>query len=131
MRRKSPGFAGQSLIEFALIIPLFIFIVLFIFDIGRAVYYYNVLYNAVREGARFAAVGAPLTNETGIQNVVVDKAFGMDLTTSDVDVNWLDGFVTISADYDYAPITPIISGLLPGNVLDMSVDASMKMEFEP
>lgn len=47
---------GQSLIEFALIFPLLMFLVMGLFDIGRAVFYYSVLNTAVREGTRFAIV---------------------------------------------------------------------------
>jgi len=52
-KRKLPG---QSLIEFALLLPLFLFIVMALFEIGRAVLYYSVLNNAVREGTRTAIV---------------------------------------------------------------------------
>lgn len=48
--------AGQSLIEFALLIPLMFLLVLGLFDIGRAIFYYAVMNNAAREGSRFAVV---------------------------------------------------------------------------
>lgn len=47
---------GQTLIEFAFILPLLLVLVMALFDIGRAVFYYAVLNNAVREGTRFAIV---------------------------------------------------------------------------
>ena len=54
MNKKSTK--GQSLVEFALILPLFMLIVLGIFDFGRAIYAYSALHNAAREGARYGAV---------------------------------------------------------------------------
>ena len=48
--------SGQTLVEFALILPLFLFLVMALFEIGRAVFYFAVLNNAVREGTRFAIV---------------------------------------------------------------------------
>ena len=54
MTRKE--LSSQSLIEFALIFPLFFFLVMGLFDIGRAIFYYSVLNNAAREGTRFAIV---------------------------------------------------------------------------
>ena len=48
--------SGQSLVEFALTLPLLLVMVMGLFDIGRAVFYYAVLNTAVREGSRFAVV---------------------------------------------------------------------------
>jgi hypothetical protein len=47
---------GQSLTEFALVGPLFIFLLLTTIEFARAVYYLQVLDNAAREGARYAIV---------------------------------------------------------------------------
>ncbi len=48
--------AGQGLMEFALVLPLIMFIVTGAVDMGRAVFAYNTLANAARHGARVAAV---------------------------------------------------------------------------
>jgi len=42
--------------EFALIFPLLLLLVMGLFDIGRAVFHYATLNTAVREGTRFAIV---------------------------------------------------------------------------
>lgn len=47
---------GQALVEFALVFPIAIILLLGVFDIGRAVFLYNGLTNAAREGARLAIV---------------------------------------------------------------------------
>lgn len=47
---------GQSLVEFALILPVFVLILVGIFDVGRAIYAYNTVNNAARQGARLAIV---------------------------------------------------------------------------
>jgi Flp pilus assembly protein TadG len=47
---------GQALMEFALVIPIFLLLVVALFDLGRAVFAYNTLTNAAREGARMAIV---------------------------------------------------------------------------
>lgn len=47
---------GQALVEFALIVPLFILVIVGIFEGGRAIYTYNALSNAVREALREAIV---------------------------------------------------------------------------
>jgi Flp pilus assembly protein TadG len=48
--------AGQSLVEFALLLPILLVILLGIFDFGRAIYAYNAVSNAAREGGRTAIV---------------------------------------------------------------------------
>src|SRR6186997_3699952 len=53
---------GQALVEFALVIPLFLLMLVALFDLGRAVFSYNTLTNAAREGARLAIVNQDLTS---------------------------------------------------------------------
>jgi Flp pilus assembly protein TadG len=55
-RVRRGGSAGQGLMEFALVLPLIMFIVTGAVDMGRAVFAYNTLANAARHGARVAAV---------------------------------------------------------------------------
>ncbi len=52
---------GQALVEFALVFPLLIFMLLGLVDLGRAVYAFSALSNAAREGARVAAVNQIVT----------------------------------------------------------------------
>ena len=49
---------GQSLIEFALILPMMLVVMFMITEFGRALYTYNVLNTAARAGARAAVVSA-------------------------------------------------------------------------
>jgi Flp pilus assembly protein TadG len=60
---------GQSMIEFALVLPIFLLIVFGLFDIGRIVFLKVELENAVREGARTGRVLDPF-NQTTVQNRV-------------------------------------------------------------
>jgi Flp pilus assembly protein TadG len=52
----SKGQAGQGLTEFALVFPIIVLLIMGVFDMGRAVYAYNALTNAAREGARVGSV---------------------------------------------------------------------------
>lgn len=49
---------GQSLVEFALVLPIFLLLLFGVVDAGRFVYMNSVLSQAAREGARLAAVEA-------------------------------------------------------------------------
>jgi Flp pilus assembly protein TadG len=55
---KSRRQEGQALVEFALIIPIFLLVVVGLFDAGRLVYTNSALSQAAREGARLAATEA-------------------------------------------------------------------------
>lgn len=55
-RRSRERGRGQALLEFALVAPIFFFILFAILEFGRAVYVTQVLNNAAREGARYAIV---------------------------------------------------------------------------
>jgi TadE-like protein len=47
---------GQSLVEFALVLPIFLVILIGVVDVGRAVWANNAVANAAREAARYAIV---------------------------------------------------------------------------
>jgi hypothetical protein len=55
--------AGQALVEFSLVLPFFLLLLIGIFDFGRIVWARNALENAAREAARYAIVhgGTELT----------------------------------------------------------------------
>ena len=62
-KRAKPGFTpkgrserGQSLVEFALVLPIFLVLVLGIIDFGLGLKSWITITNAAREGARYAAV---------------------------------------------------------------------------
>lgn len=60
-RRKAQE--SQALIEFALVSPVLLLLIFGIIDLGRAVFYYDTLNHAAREGAR-AAISASSTLPT-------------------------------------------------------------------
>jgi Flp pilus assembly protein TadG len=55
--RRHPS-RGQSLVEFALVLPVFLLMLFGLFDGARYVFVSNAISNAAREGARTAAVEA-------------------------------------------------------------------------
>lgn len=57
-RHGRPVSRGQALVEFALILPLFIMILVGIIVLGMIVFFNQQLTNAAREGARFAAISS-------------------------------------------------------------------------
>ncbi|MHB8440126.1 MAG: TadE/TadG family type IV pilus assembly protein [Acidimicrobiales bacterium] len=63
--QRSPKSAGQTLVEFALVIPVFLLILFGLIDMGRTVFLYNSVSQAAREGVRLAAVQAAWIGKSG------------------------------------------------------------------
>jgi hypothetical protein len=72
------GQRSQALIEFALISPVLLLLLFGIVDIGRAVFYYDTIAHAAREGAR-SAVRAPnrLPTNTDVLTSVTAQLIGI------------------------------------------------------
>lgn len=83
MRQAAPrhGQSSQALIEFALISPVLLLLLFGTIDIGRAVFYYDTLNHAAREGAR-AAVQAqtPLPTNADVLTAVRRQLIGAQVT---------------------------------------------------
>lgn len=81
MRSRLPKFAGQesqALIEFALISPVLLLLLFGIIDIGRAVFYYDTLGHAAREGARSAVQASNrLPTDADVLSTVTSQLVGI------------------------------------------------------
>jgi Flp pilus assembly protein TadG len=73
LRRHS----GQSMVEFAVLAPIFFLLLLGTIDLGRAVYIYNTISDAAREGTRAAIpFDTPLPNNAAVIAAVQSKLGG-------------------------------------------------------
>jgi Flp pilus assembly protein TadG len=75
---------GQGLVEFALILPLFVLIVIGVFDLGRAFFASITITNAAREGARYGTLHA--TDPQGVCNATLSEAASSGIVLSYNDV---------------------------------------------
>lgn len=129
---------GQSLVEFALVVPLFLLLLFGLFDLGRGVFAYNAIQNAAREAVRLAIVDQ---NEDAITTEAQQHAIGLGLNDSNVGLSFLQpGTMTapcltpvaisceveILINYRFTPATPIIGNLI-GNI-DMSAASRQPVE---
>lgn len=129
------------MLEFALVLPLIILVIVMFIEIGRVVYYYTALNNAVREGARygivhrFASSGERLAQ---IQDRVTKFAIWMALQSDDVTVfcdqdttdedNPCDEYVTVAAGVEVVPITPFLTRILgTGTTYGLHAESTMQM----
>lgn len=114
---------GQTLVEFALILPLFILVLMGIFDLGRAVYAFNTITNASREGVRLAVVDQ---NVNGIKAEAAEKSVSLGVSPGDVQVEFrtadlvascptpigLDCVAVVTVNYRYTAATPVIGNIV-------------------
>ena len=119
---------AQTLLEFALIFPLLMFLLVGFFDLGRAVFYYSSLSNAVREAARTGIVKqyGDYTDEADFENQIKDQVlaygFGLgSLTAEEVsvvvdeiegDTNYFVEYIEVTGKYCYEPVTPGIIAII-------------------
>ncbi len=138
---------GQGLTEFALVIPIFLLMVVALFDLGRAVFAYNTLTNAAREGARIAIVNQytpsivarakSQTNIVELDDPSVSVSFwnvGADgkPDTSHSQCNSLVAvgcLVIVKFEATYRPITPFISNILFGNGVTFTATSQLAVEY--
>jgi Flp pilus assembly protein TadG len=119
--------SGQDLAEYALILPIFLLVVMSIFDMGRAVYAYSALQNSVREGARYGIIHPD--DIVGIENIVRQKAVGLDLRGLNVSTTYpTDETIQVGATFRFQIVTPIISALFGSNELTFKGQATMHIE---
>jgi Flp pilus assembly protein TadG len=113
---------GQSLVEFALIIPVFLLLTVMIFDFGRAVYYYSTIHNAAREGARYGVIHPNAFDYDDIRAATINYAIGLGLTNANVSVEPgtpenVGGFanptIKVTVNYHFTPATPILAPFIP------------------
>ncbi|WP_209586241.1 TadE/TadG family type IV pilus assembly protein [Massilia sp. BHUDP2] len=62
---------GVALVEFALILPFLLVMLVMTAELGRAIYHYGELAKSVREAARYLSVRAPGTGIAQARNIVV------------------------------------------------------------
>jgi len=79
--RSHDGQRSQALIEFALVSPVLLLLLFGIVDIGRAVFYYDTLNHAAREGARTAVrASSQLPTNADVLATVTTQMIGAPVT---------------------------------------------------
>lgn len=134
--------AGQSLVEFAMILPVFLLLLFALVDFGRGFYSWMIVTNAAREGARAAAVGL---NDAGIDTKIRDSyCDGADCslepgkmfvtktnTVSQGGTRGQQTTVTIAYDFDYVtPIGDLLHLVSGGSISEPTIHASSSMRLE-
>ncbi len=117
-RKLARGERGQTLVEFAVVALAFLLMMVGILDLGRAVYAYNAIANAAREGARCAIVscklpygcsGAGCTCSTSCVTTAAKAEAGfiandITVTTTGPSSDSYGTYYTVSVSWPFTPI---------------------------
>lgn len=123
MNRRVRGLRGQYLVEFALVLPVLILILVGLFDAGRLVYAFNTVNNAAREAGRVAIVDQ---TKSHIEAEAIKQASGLGLQAADVSISYMNFddktpcnsppevgcLAVVKVTYNYSAVMPVVGQLL-------------------
>jgi Flp pilus assembly protein TadG len=132
--------SGQSVVEFAMVVPLICAIVLILVDFGKAMNYWLDLNRVANEGARLAAVNSPVTADTIRARLLSNELRngGSDSVVAPADVAISVGgcnigdpvTVELTSDYHWVSF-PDWMPLGGGGILKIKGKATMRLEQRP
>jgi Flp pilus assembly protein TadG len=128
--------SGQALVEFALVVPIFLLLLLGVVEFARAWNLYEVLTDAGREGARRAVVDNPTTTEADVVAAIqaAGSRVGISIPSTGIQIT---GFhsgrgnqATVRIEYDHElKWVGALMGLLTGErTLTMVSEFAMRNE---
>jgi Flp pilus assembly protein TadG len=126
------GRKGQSLVEFALVIPILLLLVIGIVEFGRAWMTRNILTGAAREAVRLAAVPAPAGGTAAATARATQILTSSGITTANiavVDPGAAFGAVSVTVDYNF-PV--LFLGIIPGfgsSTFPLTSTTTMRREY--
>ena len=135
-RRRLRGEDGQAMLEFALVLPIFLLILCGILDFGWLYYNQLALNNICREGARYAVVSTEENKQTDgilrhIENFIDDTYPMEDIVVTVTYTKPLDplsGDVVIAAEKEFHYLTPVISTVTGKPSRTLTAQVVMKVE---
>ena len=110
--RRSPR-RGAVAIEYALILPALLLLVIGIIDTGRVLWTYTTLYRATEAAARCAAINTIDCGTAGqVQSYAVAQAFGLKIDATAFSVATAACGIQVNGTYDFAFAIPAFTSNL-------------------
>lgn len=121
---------GQSLVEFAIILPILLLILIGILEFGMILNSYLTIHSASREGARLAIVGG---SDIEIETLITNMYPNLDVENLTVNITPVEGMrnsgdtITVKVTYNYTGISPIIGDIITDHII-LKAHTSMRIE---
>jgi Flp pilus assembly protein TadG len=123
---------GQTLVEWALVLPILLLLIMGLLDLGRAVYYNSVIYSAAREGARYGIVHPCSSSEiisavnqraiaTPISNINI--LYDPSLNRCNNSTSPYPEKISVVVTSNFVPVTPFVGGIT------LSGRSTMRLEW--
>jgi len=132
MRRCDKSIRGQSLVEFALVLPMFLLLLFGVTEFGRAWMTRNILTGASREAVRIAAVQGNTASALSRANAILSSAGISGALVNIADDGTPYGTCSVTVSYAF-PVTVAgflkTFGILSGNDITLTTSTSMRKEF--
>jgi Flp pilus assembly protein TadG len=132
MRRCDKSVRGQSLVEFALVLPMLLLLLVGITEFGRAWMTRNILTGASREAVRIAAVQGNTGTALSRANSILSSAGISGASVNIADDGAPYGTCSVTVSYDF-PVNAAgllqMFGILSGNGITLTTSTSMRKEF--
>ncbi|HZG84288.1 TadE family protein [Paenibacillus sp.] len=118
---------GQSIVEFALVVPIFLFMITGVVDLSRAIYTQMQLNFLVQEAVRLGGTGS---SDTEIADYVSDNFQGdrsrlrCAITPGQASRKPGD-YMKVTVNYSMSYVTPLLSAT---PLSDVSVESTIRME---
>ena len=110
--KKAEGLRGQAIVEFAIVFPVLMMLLVGIFEAGRMLFIYSAVTNASREAARFgSALGFDDAGNhkykdcVGIRERAQKSAYFLNLTAADITIQYDQGPAYSATPYTYCDQT--------------------------
>lgn len=128
--KKFDNNKGQALVEFAIVLPIILLLIMGIVQFGMMLNTYLEVQNASREGARAGIVGS---TDSDIQTLITSTSPTLDphdltiTVTPNQSSRISGGTLTVMVSYNYELTVPIISNIL-NNEIVLKGQTSMRIE---
>ena len=90
--RRRGGSSGQAMVEFAMVVTVYLLLLFGIMMMTLSVYYYNTVCSAAREAVRYAIVHSPSSASPAttaqIQQIAINNAVNLVSSQLTVTVSW-------------------------------------------
>ncbi len=147
--RARKAVRGQSLVEMALVLPMFLLLICGIVDFSHIFYVEMTLQNALRQAGRYAITGNTLPSQSRVASIIAtaqQAAGGLNITSNSINIssNGAGGtgaaanaggpgdIITISMSTGVPMLTPVIAPFFPNGAYNFTVSVTFKNEpFTP
>jgi hypothetical protein len=119
--------AGSMALEYGLLLPALLLLILGTMDVGRLIWTYTTLHRAVEASARCAAINSiACGTEAKIKDRAVSEAWGLPVTSGTFEFQLQSCGTKVTAKYDFSLLIPWLGaaeGDKPPNTIKLTVSS--------